>query len=246
MNASQHIISPLAHIAIAGDDNCVPALSDVYYKTTFRGVIAYHGPSAQRPDVSLAELEWTDSTAYFMSSTDGEKLVQQLRQHCPCNTDWRTDTTFEITPDKCDPLAPDADAPTLCKMFSGLADYFVYKWTDDWHYVTSRDDFRRSTGWNNTINESYARERIPEYGNTDTKTCTYDLWRNCTAEGLDQAAKNCESCTGLECDGCLFREMNPSWTAALRQDDSNLWYRCCPCMQKYAEVFGKPWMHTMC
>lgn len=49
MNASQHIISPLAHIAIAGDDNCVPALSDVYYKTTFRGVIAYHGPSAQRP-----------------------------------------------------------------------------------------------------------------------------------------------------------------------------------------------------
>jgi hypothetical protein len=229
-----------------GDANCVPALSDVYYKTTFQGVITYHGPSQLQPEASLAELEWTDSKEYFMSSTDGEQLVKQLRQECPCNADWKTDVTIKVDPSQCDPIDPNANVLTLCKMISGLADYFSYKWTDSWHYVTSKDDFNKTTGWSNTINESYLREKIPEYGNTDPADCGYALWKNCTASGLDAAATNCDTCTGLECDGCLFRELNPDWNAKIREDNNNNWYRCCPCIHKYAKMFSKPWMHTMC
>jgi hypothetical protein len=42
-----------------------------------------------------------------------------------------------VTAGMCDPVRP--NDPQLCNLVAGASDYFNYKWSDDNHYVTSRD-----------------------------------------------------------------------------------------------------------
>ena len=84
------------------------------------------------------------------------------------------------------------------------------------------------------------RERIPESGNTvglfsvlsfsffpfiflffsqNPENCDYLKYNECS-DGIEAAITNCDSCIGLECDGCLFREMNPHWDP---ESTTNTW-----------------------
>ena len=123
---------------------------------------------------------------------------------------------------------------------SGSTDYFNYKWIDDMHYVTSRDDFEKLSGWNNPIDENYLREKIEQSGNQNPEDCTTLLWNEC-GKAIQQAETNCKSCgedgggdSNLECEGCLFRELNPMegpnrWDP---RSQTNRWHKCCPCVNE--------------
>ena len=43
------------------------------------------------------------------------------------------------------------------------------RWNDDMHYVTSRDDFEKLSGWNNPIDSGYLREKIEQSGNNNAE-----------------------------------------------------------------------------
>ena len=109
---------------------------------------------------------------------------------------------------------------------SGASDYFSYVWTDSTHYVTSMDDFSPDSGWTNPINYNYVREKIPQSGYQDASDCDYVHWYTC-GDGIHSAQTNCAGCVGLECDGCLFREVNPEWDP---QSDDNNWSVCVLCV----------------
>lgn len=147
----------------------------------------------------------------------------------------------------CKPVSTNAD--NVCNLVSGATDYFTYKWTDDkLHYITSMDDFNSIQGWANPVQPGYLRELIEESGNNNPEDCDLALWNQC-GEMITAAEVNCQSCgssdasdrSNLECEGCLFRELNPdgTWDPA---SSTNNWHTCCPCVAHYAENVEKVWL----
>lgn len=224
-----------------GDPNCVPSLSDVFYKLNLHGLVSYHGPNLLIPNATLAAMQWNSTTIYVANTYFGLSLVQQLKTGCKCNnTVWATNTWITVNAADCS--TPPPSSVDLCQIISGRSDYFSYQWVDAYHYITSPDDYTQATGWARPLDPNYIREQIPESGNSDPATCDYVLWYQCGAGILD-AAINCAGCVGLECDGCLFRELNPNWNP---RTNVNNWHQCCPCIFYYAQQYEQDWMQVMC
>jgi len=227
-----------------GDKDCTPNDSDVYYKTLMNGVIDYHGPNKVFPGATMASLNWTSGTYQFGDNPYGRRLVDNLNQYCACGGKWEVGVERSVKESQC-ALPVDPKAMNPCNIISGQVDYFNYQHKPDCnHYETSKDCFTDPvTCWNNPIDGGFIREKIPESGNNHASDCDYQLWHDCGA-GIKLADENCQSCVGLECDGCLFREMNPNWNPKTHDVDD--WYKCCPCIYNYAEKYDKKWMSTLC
>jgi len=231
-----------------GDPDCTPAKSDVYYQTWMHGVVEFFGDNQIIKGTTRAALNWTDGQYLFGDNRQGQSLVANLNDHCSCGGKWEVGVKREVKGSECTvPIDDKAWRP--CQIISGLVDYFNYQHHEDCrHYVTSADCFDdENTCWGKgTINGNYIREKIPESGNNHASDCDYKLWAKC-GEGVKKAHDNCVGCSGLECDGCLFREMNPNWNPFSPAQDINDWYQCCPCIYYYAEKYGETeWMSTLC
>lgn len=227
-----------------GDPDCTPAKSDVYYKTWMHGVLDIYGDNTVVKGATRASLNWTDGQYFFGDNPRGQALVNNLNQYCACGGKWSSDTMREVKEADCEhPVNPKAMRP--CNIISGEVDYFNYQHHPDCnHYITSRDCFQDANScWQNPISPGWVREKIPESGNNHASDCDYKLWAKC-GPGVKAAHDNCDGCVGLECDGCLFREMNPNWSPTTH--DVNDWYECCPCIYYYAEKYEKNWMTTLC
>lgn len=232
-----------------GDPECVPNESDVLYKLNLHGQVNYWGENAAMPGSYKASMHWTGATLFV----NGDKptfnyVLSDLKDCCP-NVTWTTDKWITVTEKDCNGVDPSGSQ--VCNTVSGSTDYFNYKWIDDMHYVTSRDDFEKLSGWNNPIDENYLREKIEQSGNQNPEDCTTLLWNEC-GKAIQQAETNCKSCgedgggdSNLECEGCLFRELNPMegpnrWDP---RSQTNRWHKCCPCVNEYADNIDRNWLN---
>lgn len=223
-----------------GNADCVPNISSIFYKMQIRGVVTYHGPNVLIPNASRAQMQFLEGEYYFANNIYGQAIVNDLNTNCLCGQ-WSVATWRSINASvDCQPAPPSSGE--LCHIMSGASDYYSYQWIDPTHYITSVDDFSQVEGWTNALVPSYVREKIPESGFNDPDDCDYVHWYTC-GEGIRNAQVNCAGCQGLECDGCLFREINPVWDPF---SDDNNWQYCCPCIFLFAQEYEQTWMQTMC
>lgn len=245
-NGGQACTYELDRTYYVGDPHCVPNASDVFYKLNLHGNITYHGENENFPGTYKAQMQWVGATIFINGNGYYKNIVNTLNACCP-NVAWKTDTWMSVQEGDCTPVSTNAD--NVCNLVSGATDYFNYKWTDDnMHYITSRDDFNPIQGWANPVDPGYLRERIEESGNNNAEDCDLPLWNKC-GDMITTAEVNCQSCgssdaserSNLECEGCLFRELNPdgTWDPA---SSTNNWHTCCPCVAHYAETVEKVWL----
>jgi len=245
-NGGQGCTYELDRTYYVGDPHCIPNASDVFYKLNLHGNISYHGESEIFPGTYKAKMHWVGATIYINGAGYYNNLVHTLNACCP-TVAWKADTWITVNEGDCKPVSTNAD--NVCNLVSGATDYFTYKWTDDkLHYITSMDDFNSIQGWANPVQPGYLRELIEESGNNNPEDCDLALWNQC-GEMITAAEVNCQSCgssdasdrSNLECEGCLFRELNPdgTWDPA---SSTNNWHTCCPCVAHYAENVEKVWL----
>lgn len=228
-----------------GDAHCIPNASDVYYKLNLHGNITYHGENEVVPNTYKASMHWVGATIYVNKGGQYQYIIDVLKSCCP-TVAWASDEWISIADGDCKPVSTNAD--NVCNLVSGATDYFNYAWVDPLHYVTSQDDFNSVAGYSNKIDYSYTREKIEESGNNNPEDCKLPLWADCET-GIIQAEKNCGSCgasvnstfSNLECEGCLFRELNPDGTWDPNSMDNN-WHKCCPCVAHYADNVDNNWL----
>eukprot|EP00730_Choanoeca_flexa_P006036 TRINITY_DN12069_c2_g1_i1.p1 TRINITY_DN12069_c2_g1~~TRINITY_DN12069_c2_g1_i1.p1 ORF type:complete len:328 (+),score=66.67 TRINITY_DN12069_c2_g1_i1:53-1036(+) len=233
-----------------GDPKCTPALSDVYYKSVFKGIFTPKGPNTILGDgVQKASLTWVAANVTLANSSQYDQVyANKLNKQCPCGGVWAPGETRRINATECKGTV-DPTADRLCQIVTGGTDYYSYKWTDDagTKYITSTDCFSDTTEcWNRPLLTSFERERLSESGNRDPSDCDYIRWANYKAP-ITRAYRDCRSCESLECDGCLFRELNPDWdTFNDTQKDLTTWHDACPCIYYFAETFDSDWVKTYC
>lgn len=68
------------------------------------------------------------------------------------------------------------------------------------------------------------REQVPESGAHNE--CDYLQWSGCS-DAVTDAQVFCDTCDGLECEGCLYRHMVDKTT------HKNDYAKCCGCMWYY-------------
>eukprot|EP00039_Didymoeca_costata_P019029 m.335960 g.335960 ORF g.335960 m.335960 type:complete len:404 (+) comp17723_c0_seq1:82-1293(+) len=234
----------------AGDANCVPNDSDIFFKLNLHGNISYYGkadPSVE-PIGWKAKMHWNGAQIYVKDNYY-TYVQSDLKKCCP-KLEFKTNTWLTVDSSQCNIENSNTNLPQICYLVGGATDYFLYNWTDPMHYVTSRDDFDPLEGWNNHISTGYLRTLIQESGNNDPDDCTPLLWGECK-ESILEAKTNCKSCgsdgggdSDLECEGCVFREMCPP-TGPHAWDPysmNNWWQRCCPCIANYAENVELSWL----
>ena len=232
-----------------GDPECKPVKSDVYYKTWMTGKLQVAGPNKLVKGATRASLDWSGGK-YLVAkqSRDAKYLTQALNKYCPCGGTWAPGVQRAIGEKSCTTYNSfNPNAPRLCNIVAGLVDYFNYEQVPDCeHYITSRDCFTdANTCWNNPVTGGWVRQRINQGGDYWPEDCDYTKWAKC-GSGIKDAAKTCDTCEGLECDGCLFRELNPNWDPSKPNLDVDDWSSCCPCMYQYAQKYNLPWMHPKC
>jgi len=232
------------------DSECTPINSDIYYKLNLHGVVKYHGQSDPGINGCKAEMQWNQTDIILGQNAYSLNLAAQLNTHCPCGHHWTVGEKVHIEPGDCgSEVNPnDESLPTLCHWLAGGSDFYNYQYEPPYpnqqYYVTSRDDFISSRAYANPINYGYKRELIKESGSHNPADCTSLVWSQC-AEGVIAAERSCQTCIGLECDGCLFREINPNWNAS---NLDNKWHTCCPCIYEYADrgMGDRDWLQTVC
>ena len=93
-------------------------------------------------------------------------------------------------------------------------------------YITSDQDFTSTIGFGKQPNRTHSHVKIPLGGNTNPKSCGYDTLRRHRAvyqsegalmlgarrwdvcdDAVQAGATACRGCIGLECDGCIYREL---------------------------------------
>lgn len=231
-----------------GDPHCTPSSSDVFYKLNLHGNITYHGESELFPGTYKASMHWVGATIYVNGNGYYKNVINTLNSCCP-NVEWSPDKWITVSAGDCTPVSTNAD--NICNLVSGATDYFTYQWTDSLHYVTSRDDFNSIQGYANPVDYGYVRDKIEESGNNNPEDCNLALWADCGTMITD-AETNCGSCgqsvdptdpdrSNLECEGCLFRELNPDGTWDPNSMTNN-WHKCCPCIVHYAENEENIWL----
>eukprot|EP00045_Choanoeca_perplexa_P005183 m.43968 g.43968 ORF g.43968 m.43968 type:complete len:329 (+) comp12979_c0_seq1:45-1031(+) len=235
-----------------GDPNCVPARSDVYFKSVFKGIYKNKGPnSVLGNDAQKATLTWVAANVTLANSSSYDAVyANKLNQQCPCGGKWAPGETRYINATECKGVASPSD-DRLCQIVTGGTDYYSFKWVDDVgsKYITSSDCFDKNGGtrcWGNQLITGFEREKLTESQNRDPKDCDYVRWANYKT-GISMAYRNCQTCDSLECDGCLFRELNPDWdTFNDTQKDLTTWHDACPCIYYFADTYDADWVRTVC
>jgi len=244
-----------------GDKDCTPNDSDIYYKLNLHGSITYHGigyPQVQLNSknwgtVCQAEMTWGATSIILGDNSRGKYMAQTIADNCPCGGNWVAPGNITTFPRNCD-AAANASQVYICKLITGGSDYFNYAWDTDYQqYATSADGFGSTQNYYNKVGIGYTRELITESMNHDPDDCI-DRLRNdpchpAAGSGispgcgcLEEAQTACHSCIGLECDGCLLRELDPSFNPAA---DNNIWHKCCPCIYAYEESQDRNWVAAL-
>jgi len=235
--------------------NCQPNASEVLAKVILTSNIIYRTPSTAKGNEGGQLVIYNATTGNFTfnyQKEDGD-LIGELNQNCPCqmghnpqsnqNTHWQSGVTRELKPTDCGngkPL-PVHSMSELCNLVVGNPFYQTYKWVDGLHYIQSEGSFNQNEGWNMPLNMSYVVALLPESASKTPQDCDYIRWPKCQ-EGIQNSKGVCDSCFGLECELCIFREL-PS---ALGKEYE--WNECCPCL--YYEADTDPaklsWMRVNC
>eukprot|EP00041_Stephanoeca_diplocostata_P027095 m.740370 g.740370 ORF g.740370 m.740370 type:complete len:389 (+) comp23114_c1_seq3:192-1358(+) len=246
---------------IGGGAKCQPSTNDLFFKMNLHGTVAYHGynsaiGSAGAPwqqGACKAQMLWENSTIYLGNNALGSQLASLFQANCPCGITWSAGNWYNVSTSKCAPLTMPQSSPAYvwCHLIANGTDYFNYQWDRNLtHYITSYDYFDPDFAWTQHLIPSYIREKIPSTGNNDPCACEglcsgnsgIALWERC-GQGVYDAESACRGCIGLECDGCLFREIDPQWNPL---KDNNNWQDCCPCIYLYANKAGNNWAQPMC
>lgn len=233
------------------DSQCTPVNSEIYYKLNLHGKVVFHGAN---PDPAIggckAQMIWNQTDIILGDNQFSAGLAHDLNTYCPCNHTWTAGEKVHIEPGDCgSEVDPNNHSlPTLCHWLAGGSDYYNYQYVPPYpnqqFYITSQDDWIASRGYANPINTHYTRELIKESGSHNPSDCNSLVWSQC-ADGIIAAERSCQTCIGLECDGCLFREINPHWNAS---NMANKWHTCCPCIYEYADrgMGDRDWLQTVC
>jgi len=240
-----------------GDSSCTPGESDIDFKLNLHGEISYHGKSPDQVQlndpnwgsVCEAEMTWTTSTIILGDNARGRQMAADLGSHCPCGNNWTAPGTITTYPSNCS-ASDNSSTYYYCHLITGGQEYFNYAWdTPKLQYATSADSFGDDPNqwWVNHVSTDYTRELITEGFNHDPNQCSGYLKNgpchptNGETPGcacLNDAQVACRSCIGLECDGCLLRELDPKFDPAA---DNNIWHVCCPCIYDYEERQDHNW-----
>jgi hypothetical protein len=110
-------------------------------------------------------------------------------------------------------------------------------WANKETYLSSYVRFDSRDGWTENV-ASVPRHLVPSGGAHDPEDCNYVRWSEC-GTGIREAATYCKGCDGLECDGCVYRELPENV-------DDHAFTDCCPCNYYYAQRYHVPWMAVDC
>jgi len=87
-----------------------------------------------------------------------------------------------------------------------------------------------------TLNRSWDRYvKVPETG--AHSECTYLQWSDCSGP-VTEAKNYCDTCDGLECEGCLYRHMVHKSTS------KNDYGQCCGCLWYYGKKQNCKWQRS--
>ncbi|EDQ84208.1 uncharacterized protein MONBRDRAFT_34790 [Monosiga brevicollis MX1] len=256
-------VSDWTEYLAASDPTCRPDYTDVFAKYTFSGTFANKGTSSVNSSLQLAEWDH-DVSSWLFPATDGSLvnyILQVLNQECRCGSDWVAGQQRTIDADKdCTPAEiAQTDVFYLCHIVLGHVGYGTYTWANEDTYLSSYIGFDKTEAWAQDV-ASLERHKLPcespallqrtdnvsaahgdfahgpiAGGNHDAGDCDYVRFSECGA-GINDAISHCKGCDGLECDGCLYRELPEDVDATDFSD-------CCPCFYFYG-ISNRGWSLT--
>lgn len=243
LNNGSYEVDVTEYVGETGADKCSPLLTDTYAKYQIRGIFSGKGPN--KVDKTLVNGQWDHNWSrwLFPSTPAGRQVgavLALMNQQCPCGGTWQQGVWRTVDSDTDCSAAEKAktDLFYLCQVVVGNIGYGTYKWLDANSYVSSAIAFDKNDGWNNKPT-SFVRHKLEETGVHDPADCDYIRWSACGLS-LTDAGTNCDTCDGLECDGCLYRELVDI------SIDKNAWVDCCPCLWYYGQRYHYNWMLTAC
>jgi len=227
------------YTAESSEHACNPSKTEVMAKMHVKGTLENHGQTAQ----GNIKGEWVHEWSRWIFpknpvSSQVYKILKVMNDECPCGGRWVPGHERIVDADKdCTAEERNKNAQFyLCQLVVGKPGYGLYRWLTSTSYTSSAIRFDSNEGWNG-VPTSPPRQQVPETGAHNE--CNYLQWSDCS-NPVTEAKDFCDTCDGLECEGCLYRHMVD------KKSRKNDYAQCCGCMWYYGTKQNYPWLQVPC
>jgi len=247
-NNGSFVSSHVEYLAKTEAQGCNPALTDDFAWYFIRGTFKPTGKNKVHPNLFNGEWDHESSTWLFPNNAVGRStkyILDELNAGCSCGGKWAegVERTVDAKKDCTEAERTQKNPFYLCAVVIGLPGYSVYEYVNEDNnnaYRAGPIRFDPVEGYNEKP-ISTVRNQIIEGGNKNPQNCDYELYGKCGV-AVDVAVRACNGCQDIECDGCIFTEIDD---LTRLPEDVGL-KECCPCIWNYAERYEQPWMKIAC
>lgn len=229
------------YTAESTEASCNPSRTEVMAKMHVKGTLDSHG-STTAGDIKG---EWTHTWSRWIfpkNAVGGQvnMILKVMNDECACGGRWVAgverivDAKKDCTKEEQRPKG--VNSFYLCNLVTGQPGYGLYRWLSPTSYTSSAIRFDSNVGWNGKAT-SPPREQVPETG--VHTGCDYIKWSDCS-EPVTDTKDFCDTCDGLECEGCIYRHMVD------KKSHKNDFGECCSCLWYYGSKRNYPWLEVPC
>lgn len=242
----------------AGNIDCRPDLTNVFYKAMYNGTITFTPPPIL-PNSRTKNNGITLNTVvsqFVLGKNYPKAQIDLLTKYCGynCGVKWSaTEDLITIHANQCrnpgSGMPP--DAPDECSWATGQTWYSQFFVNDTiGAYFTEGVFNLKAKGWNDNRYIIGQAPFVSQTFNSHNPAACLAVATKCETY-IDQVVKFCDACDEsrvdapksdqyglplLECDGCMFRTAK-YW---MKYPNEQYYDVCCPCFEKYAESGSYP------